>query len=82
MGDDRRGGHWYKFVSKRRIDDPKDPRNSLLFNRGTLYVARFNTDGTGEWLPLALETPTNPNLPSEIASVDIRLRDFVDRPDR
>ena len=71
MGDDRRGGHWYKFVSKGSVRDPGDPRNSRLFRHGTLYVARFDRGGTGEWLPLALDTPTNPNLPSEIASVQI-----------
>ena len=71
MGDDRRGGHWYKFVSEDVVRDPKASRNSRLFERGTLHVAKFTTDGTGEWLPLALDTPTNPNLPSEIASVQI-----------
>jgi uncharacterized protein len=71
MGDDRRGGHWYKFVSARVVSGPNDSRNSRLFERGTLHVAKFDTDGTGEWLPLALDTPTNPNLPSEIASVQI-----------
>ncbi len=68
-GDDRRGGHWWKFVSTGKIGDIRDPGNSRLFEDGVLYVAKFNTDGTGKWLPLKLSTSTNPNLPTDISSV-------------
>jgi uncharacterized protein len=71
MGDDRRGGHTWKFVSKGRISNPKDRANSKLFEEGLLYVAKFNANGTGEWIPLLLNTATNPNVPSQIASVEI-----------
>lgn len=71
MGDDRRGGHTYKFVSAGKVSDPRDKNNSALFESGTLYVARYSADGTGKWIPLTLNTPTNPNRPSEIASVEI-----------
>ncbi|MCV3214913.1 PhoX family phosphatase [Plectonema radiosum NIES-515] len=71
MGDDRRGGHTWKFVSSGRVTNPTDKRNSRLFEDGTLYVARYSADGTGEWIPLELDTPTNPILPSVLASVEI-----------
>jgi secreted PhoX family phosphatase len=71
MGDDRRGGHTWKFVSNGLIKDSDSKLNSKLLEDGTLYVAKYNADGTGEWIPLALDTPTNPVVPSEIASVEI-----------
>jgi uncharacterized protein len=71
MGDDKRGGHTWKYVSKGKVGNPKDKNNSKLFESGTLYVAKFNANGTGEWIPLLLGTKTNPNVPSEIASVEI-----------
>jgi secreted PhoX family phosphatase len=71
MGDDRRGGHTWKFVSNGRVTSVRDKNNSRLFEEGTLYVARFNPDGTGEWIPLELNTPTNPIPPSVLGSVEI-----------
>jgi len=80
MGDDRRGGHTYKFVSKDTVTSPTDKNNSRLFENGTLYVARYNPpisgskpkEGTGQWIPLELDTDTNPIPPSVLASVAIR----------
>ncbi len=74
MGDDRRGGHWWKYVSNGTIRDPKSKANSALFEAGTLYVAYFNPDGTGRWIPLLLDTPTNPNRPSDLVSVQVALQ--------
>lgn len=71
MGDDRRGGHTYKFVSALTVTDPKDKNNSALFESGTLYAARYQIDGTGKWIPLELDTKTNPNIPSSIAATEI-----------
>jgi uncharacterized protein len=73
-GDDRRGGHWWKFVSKGIITHRKDKSNSTLFEEGTLHVARFNADGTGQWIPLLLSTPTNPNRPSDLVSRQVALQ--------
>ncbi|HEY9673595.1 MAG TPA: PhoX family phosphatase [Waterburya sp.] len=71
MGDDRRGGHTWKFVSRGTVSSPTDKNNSALFEEGTLYVARYNPDGTGRWIPLELDTPTDPIAPSVLASVEI-----------
>ncbi len=57
MGDDRRGGHIWKFVSAEPVVDPADRKCSALLTQGTLYVARFHPDFTGEWIPLTPETP-------------------------
>lgn len=57
MGDDERGEHLYKFVSKHRYSPKNQTSNRHLLDEGTLYVARFNdiVEGavaTGQWLAL------------------------------
>lgn len=71
LGDDRRGGHLWRFVSSATVINPSVSSNSGLFEEGTLYVARFNPDGTGVWIPLLLSTPTNPLTPSQLAAEEL-----------
>ncbi len=54
MGDDQRFDYVYKFVSAEPWREMRDNGESPL-DRGTLYVARFNDDGTGTWLELSME---------------------------
>lgn len=69
MGCDRRSGHVYKYVSRDNVVNPQDKANSRLLETGTLYAARFEPDGTGRWIALVLDTPTDPIRPSILSSV-------------
>ena len=55
-GDDARNEYVFKFVSDAKWD-PKDVNGGAAagakyLDKGTLYAAKFNDDGTGEWLEL------------------------------
>ncbi|MDN2659847.1 PhoX family phosphatase [Neptunomonas sp. CHC150] len=57
MGDDERGEHIYRFVSKNKYQPNNPSANRDLLDEGTLYVAKFNGelgehDGKGEWIAL------------------------------
>jgi hypothetical protein len=51
-GDDARFEYIYKFVTEGTFDPNNREANLGILDTGTLYVARFNEDGSGEWIPL------------------------------
>ncbi|MBM5572600.1 MULTISPECIES: PhoX family protein [Deefgea] len=67
LGDDSRNEYMYKFVSKALWSaadaNPTDRMavGDKYLNDGTLYVAKFNADGTGEWIELSMNNPSIKN---------------------
>jgi hypothetical protein len=56
-GEDARNEYIYKFVSFGKVRAATATQSAAQVNRnllddGILYVAKFNADGTGQWLPL------------------------------
>lgn len=61
QGCDSQNEYIYKFVTAANWD-PKDVGGGLAagdkyLNEGKLYVAKFNADGTGQWLELTMADP-------------------------
>jgi secreted PhoX family phosphatase len=52
MGDDSTPGCVYKFVPSSRVDRANRAANANVLDSGTLYAARFNADGSGQWIEL------------------------------
>lgn len=63
MGDDSRNEYIYKFVSSANWDAADAQTNQAMsigdkyLDQGKLYVAKFNTDGSGNWIELSLSNP-------------------------
>ncbi|MYG90542.1 MAG: PhoX family phosphatase, partial [Chloroflexi bacterium] len=56
-GDDQRFDYVYKFISNDRYNIFSRSANLDLLSSGTLFAARFNDAGSGEWLPLVAGSP-------------------------
>jgi secreted PhoX family phosphatase len=72
MGDDARFEYIYKFVTKARYQ--KGMTGDML-DEGTLYVARFNEDGTGDWLALDID---DPNFQTAAVMAGVEFKDQAD----
>src|SRR5688572_26324725 len=67
-GDDEAFEYIYKFVTAKPWDPSSRRANRDLLDEGTLYVARFNADGSGDWLPLrGAEALINTRLAADAA---------------
>lgn len=55
-GDDAQFEYVYRYVSKGRYVPDDNANNAMLLSDGILSVARYNDDGSVQWLPLVFGT--------------------------
>jgi len=78
MGDDSRGEYIYKFVSTANWDAADaNPANRITtgdkyLDSGKLFVAKYNSDGTGQWIELNI---------TNISIANYATYDFADQAD-
>ena len=81
-GDDARFEYVHKFVSEGTYSENHRTGNRDLLDSGTLYVAKFNDDGSGEWMPLAYDTaPLNATNGFTSQAADLLEATRMDRPE-
>lgn len=56
MGDDERNEYIYKFVCAGKFNPTNKAANRDLLDSGILYVARFDSDLSGQWIALTPDT--------------------------
>lgn len=89
MGDDAQNEYLYKFVSAALWTaadaTPSDPlaTGAKYMDEGTLYVARFDADGTGRWLPLTVDSSTTDghtlgSIYGDLATITLNTRGAAD----
>lgn len=81
MGDDSRNEYVYKYVSS-ALWSRSDARRGMAagdkyLDDGKLYAARFDEDGTGEWLPLDVDNPALSSF-TDLADIVINCRAAAD----
>lgn len=83
--DDEQNEYIYKFVSAGRYQAGKTEDPGRLLDEGTLYVAKFEDDGTGRWVALVpgrngIPAKANPadRIGFDAADVAVRTRQAAD----
>ncbi len=81
MGDDERNDYIYKFVCAGTYNPANRGANRDLLDSGTLYVAKFENNGVGRWLPLVFGQGelTTANGWVDQGDVCVRARQAADR---
>jgi hypothetical protein len=77
-GDDERFDYAYKFISDRSFDPGNRATGRDILESGTLHVAKFNDDGSGEWIPVVHSDPRLSGAFGSQAEVLIRTREAAD----